>query len=49
LAKKKTQTKRVASIDPNGILVRDLKGTAIWIGVAAVVVAVLAVLERTLF
>jgi hypothetical protein len=49
LAKKKIREKRVAAVDANGVLMRDLKATALWISIAVGVVVVMAILERTLF
>jgi hypothetical protein len=49
VARKKAKEKRVASVDPHGILVRDLKGTLLWIMIAAAVAAVFAVAWRTMF
>jgi hypothetical protein len=48
VARKKAKAKRVASVDAQGILVRDLKGTLLWIIVAAAVTAVLATAWQTM-
>ncbi|MBA4543364.1 MULTISPECIES: hypothetical protein [Thermoactinomyces] len=48
MARKKAKAKRVASVDAQGILVRDLKGTLLWIIVAAAVTAVLATAWQTM-
>jgi hypothetical protein len=49
LAKKRVKEKRVAAVDEHGVLMRDLKSTALWIMISVGVVAVLALMERTLF
>jgi hypothetical protein len=49
LAKKKKKEPRVAAVDPVAVLVRDLKSTALWIGIAVGVVAILAVIQQTIF
>jgi hypothetical protein len=49
LAKKRVKEKRVAAVDEHGVLMRDLKSTALWIIISVGVVAVLALMERTLF
>ncbi|MGA8943291.1 MAG: hypothetical protein WB502_11360 [Thermoactinomyces sp.] len=50
MAKKRTRQKqkRVAEVGPHGVLVRDLKATALWIGIGLLVITLLAVIERTL-
>jgi hypothetical protein len=49
LAKKRVKEKRVAAVDEHGVLMRDLKSTALWIIISMGVVAVLALMERTIF
>ncbi|TCS92797.1 hypothetical protein [Hazenella coriacea] len=49
MAKKKVKIKRVAEVDANGVLMRDMKQTAIWITVAIVVTGILAVAQKNLF
>ncbi|MBA4495471.1 hypothetical protein ACFO25_19365 [Paenactinomyces guangxiensis] len=49
LAKKKKKEPRVAAVDPVGILIRDLKSTALWVGVAVGVTVALAVIQRIIF
>ncbi|MGX9708404.1 hypothetical protein SAMN06265361_11127 [Laceyella tengchongensis] len=49
MAKKRVKEKRVAAVDEHGVLMRDLKSTALWIMISVGVVAVLALMERTLF
>ncbi|WP_170840009.1 hypothetical protein [Lihuaxuella thermophila] len=49
MAKKKKKEPRIAAVDPVTVLVRDLKSTVLWIGIAIGVVAVLAVIQRTVF
>lgn len=49
LAKKKVKVKRVASVDANGVLMRDMRQTAIWVGIALVVSGILAVVQKSIF
>lgn len=44
--RKKKKQKRVASIDEIGILKRDLKQTALWIGIAVVAVLLFTTIEH---
>lgn len=50
MAKKRTRQKqkRVAEVGPHGVLVRDLKGTALWMGIGLLAIILLVIVERTL-
>ncbi|MBA4601074.1 hypothetical protein [Thermoactinomyces mirandus] len=50
MVKKRTRQKqkRVAEVGPHGVLVRDLKATALWMGTGLLVIALLVIIERTL-
>ncbi len=49
-AKKRARQKqkRVAEVGPHGVLVRDLKATALWIGVGLFAIILLVIIERML-
>lgn len=50
MAKKRTRQKqkRVAEVGPQGVLVRDLKAMAFWMGMGLLVITLLVIIERTL-
>jgi hypothetical protein len=48
VARKKKKETRVASVDANGIFMREVKGTALWVIISLGIVSVLAVLKYTL-
>ncbi|MBD1373366.1 hypothetical protein IC620_13510 [Hazenella sp. IB182357] len=48
MARKRKKEKRVASVDAVGVLERDLKNTALWIGISVIVVAVAATITRVI-
>jgi hypothetical protein len=49
LARKKQKEPRVAAVDAPAVLMRDLRGTFLWTGIAIMVTAVLALIGKTMF
>jgi hypothetical protein len=48
LAKKKGKQVQVASVAAGEILMRDLKNTALWVGIAWMVVVAIAILYKSM-
>lgn len=46
--KKKKKQKRVANVGEIGVLVRDLKQTALWIGISVVAVGLFALVQKSI-
>jgi hypothetical protein len=46
MAKKRKKEHRVAEVDANGLLVRDLKGVVVWLVISIGIASVLALIQN---
>jgi hypothetical protein len=49
LARKKQKKPRAAAVDAPAVLMRDLRGTFLWMGIAILTAAALALIGKTMF